>query len=99
MKTTKIITCKDYNDFRNQSTNCLRLDGVGCTMYTYKGYESANKKADFVDLIKGIDEMVVVIVDSTFKKYSQKFEALGYECLSVGETSNWERLLHIKKVA
>lgn len=99
MKTTKIITCKDYSDFINQSANCLRLDGVGCTMYTSKGYESANKKADFVDLIKGIDEMVVILVDSTLNRYSKKFEALGYEFLSVGETSNWERLLHIKKVA
>ena len=99
MKNTKIVTCKDYTDFIKQSTNCLRLDGVGCTMYTSKGYESANKKDDFVNLIKEIDEMVVILVNSTFNKYSKKLEALGYECLSFGETSNWECLLHIKKVA
>lgn len=99
METTKIITCKDYCNFRRRSTNCLRLEGIGCKMYTSKGYETANKKSDFVDLIKGIDEMVVILDESTLKKYSKKFEALGYECLSVGETSNWERLLHVKKVA
>ena len=99
MKTTKIITCKDYTDFKNQSNNCLRLDGVGCTMFTLKKCESRNNKSDFIDLIEGIDEMIVIVVDSTFKSYSKKFEALGYECLSVGETTNWECLLYIRKVA
>lgn len=99
MKTTKITTCKDYTEFRKQSTNCLRLDGVGCTIYKSEKCERKNNKSDFVDLIKGIDEMVVIVVDITFKKYFKKFKALGYECISVGETLNWEYLLHIKKVA
>lgn len=98
-ETTKIITCKDYTDFKNQSTNCLRLDGIGCTLYTAKKCERRSNKSDFVDLIKGVDEMVVVTVDSAFKKYSKKFDLLGYECLSVGETTNWECLLYIRKVA